>query len=82
MALETRTQADLDNRFDYHAPDEAKKTAHETARMRCKTVACWAAEMLPESRERALAITKLEEAMFWINAAIARGEILDPDSGE
>jgi hypothetical protein len=29
-------------------------------------------ELLPPSRERSLAATKIEEAMFWANAAISR----------
>lgn len=28
----------------------------------------------PKSREQSLAITKVEEAMFWANAAIARNQ--------
>jgi hypothetical protein len=31
-------------------------------------------DLVPDGRERALALTKLEEAVFWANAAIARGE--------
>ncbi len=30
--------------------------------------------LTPESREQSLAVTKLEEAMMWANAAIARNE--------
>lgn len=29
-------------------------------------------DVVPEGRERALALTKLEEAMFWGNAGVAR----------
>jgi len=29
-------------------------------------------QLAPESREKSLAITKLEEAVYWLNAAIAR----------
>lgn len=29
------------------------------------------------SRERSLALTKLDEALFWANAAIAAGKVMD-----
>lgn len=29
------------------------------------------------SRERSLALTKLDEALFWANAAIAAGNVMD-----
>jgi len=31
-------------------------------------------QVAPDSRERSLALTKIEEAVFWANAAIAREE--------
>lgn len=63
---------ELLNRFEYHAPDEAKKVDHEQVRSRIGILTLTFDEMLPDGREKALAITKLEEAMFWANAAIAR----------
>lgn len=65
--------SDLNNRFDYHPPkDEATKQAHETVRSILHATAVWMEDNLPGGREQALVITKLEEAMFWANAAIAR----------
>lgn len=67
---------DIENRFAYHPPkDEANKNAHEGVRAALKTVAHQidASPDIPNGREKALALTKLEEAMFWANAAIARG---------
>lgn len=63
---------ELDNRFNYHAPDETARRKHERARQAIKDVAAEFIRGLPPSRETSLAITKLEEAMFWTNAAIAR----------
>jgi hypothetical protein len=68
------TDFDLRNRFGYHAADDSvKQGRHERARSTMYTTAVRLDELLPPNcRETALAITKLEEAMFWANAAIAR----------
>lgn len=58
--------------FDYHAPDEEAKIRHQAVRDNCRQLAAFFGGLLPEGREKAWAITKLEEAMFWANAAIAR----------
>jgi len=68
-------QSDLENRFSFHpAATEEKKQAHETIRNTCLRVAIDLNNQLPEGREKALALTHLEEVMFWSNAAIARKE--------
>ena len=63
---------DIENRFAYHKPTPEKVTEHELIRAQVKTMAHYWDGNLPAGREKALAITKLEEAMFWANAAIAR----------
>jgi hypothetical protein len=69
------TTPDLSNRFEYHPPkDDTTREKHEDVRGICFTAAHHFDEMLPEGREKALAITKMEEAMFWANAAIARSQ--------
>ena len=65
--------ADLNNRFDYHPPrDEDTKELHENVRALCRTLAHRLNGLLPEGREKSLAITNLEQTMMWANAAIAR----------
>lgn len=66
-------RSDLENRFSFHpANTEEKKQAHETVRNTCLRVAIDLNNLIPEGREKALALTHLEEVMFWANAGVAR----------
>lgn len=69
------SRADLDHRFDFHpATTDEKRAEHGSVREACKALGHQLDESLPGGREKALAITKLEEVMFWANAAIARSK--------
>lgn len=63
-------QKEIAHRFVYHPADHITGTKHEQVRFVCGVAAEELIKVCPEGRE--LAITKLEEAMFWGNAAIAR----------
>ena len=66
---------DIENRFAYHPPKTSDTAnAHDLVRGQVKTLAHYWDGNLPGGREKALAITKLEEALFWANAAIARNQ--------
>jgi hypothetical protein len=69
--------AELTNRFAYHAPHGGKVARHEAVRNICLAVALELNDLVPEGREKSLAITHLEDAMMWANAGIAR----KPDQG-
>lgn len=62
----------MENDFAYHAPDAEKARKHEAVRAAARAFARYVADACPEGREQSLAITKIEEAMFWANAALAR----------
>jgi hypothetical protein len=62
----------IENNFIYHAPKEGQPAKYETIRGTAKELAYCFDANCPESREKALAMTKLEEAVMWANAAIAR----------
>lgn len=67
------SQKELEKRFNYHPADtEEKKQAHEQIRNMCLRYATDIKNLIPEGREQALALTHLEEVMFWANAGIAR----------
>lgn len=62
----------LDTIFDYHPPaNEETIHAHEEVRETCRALAHHFDEVLPPSREKSLALTKVQEAMWAANAAIA-----------
>ena len=69
------TRDQLEHRFAHHPPkDEATVEAHQTVRNTLLEAADTIVGVTgAPSREQSTALTKLEEAMFWANAAIARG---------
>jgi hypothetical protein len=66
--------ADLKNRFTYHPPKGDQQTKYVSIRQTAEALALLVFDFCPESRERSLAWTKLEEAVMWANASIARNE--------
>lgn len=65
--------SDIENRFAFHAATtQEKRDEHTSVRQRCRQLADWINESVPEGREKSSAITHLELVMFWSNAAIAR----------
>ena len=65
--------SELKRRFSYHAPDDSTRELHDEWRKHER----WYAEHLNDlpggdTREKSLAFTALEEAMFWTHAHIAR----------
>lgn len=65
---------DIVRRFTYHAPKPGQPERYEALRVSARTTAHHIDASCPPSREKSLALTKLEEAIFWANAAIARNE--------
>lgn len=64
----------LINRFTYHAPKGDQAERYTNIRSMALTFAMYLESHTPASREQSLSITKLEEVVFWANAAIARNE--------
>lgn len=63
----------LDNRFTYHPPKgEWQAELYQEIRDSAKSFAQYLQDTCPESRELSLALTNLEQTVFWANAAIAR----------
>ena len=73
---------DIDNRFTYHTPKLGQPAMYEEIRELARNVAHRLNELCPESREKSLAITHLEEAVFWANASIARTHVREGDHDE
>jgi len=65
---------DLEKRFTYHKPKEDQAKRYEAIRNTALRFANFLNLECPDSREKSLAITKLEEAVMWANASIARNE--------
>jgi len=65
--------SDLANRFTYHPPvSDAQARKYTLIRSEAHDLAAFINKEVPDGREKSLAITHIEEAVFWANAAIAR----------
>lgn len=69
-----RTRAQIENCFTYHPPKDDQAPRYIIIRDRGKQLAEQMVELCPPSRELSLALTNLEQAVMWANAAIARNE--------
>lgn len=63
---------EIEKRFTYHPPTEGQPELYVQIRQMGRDLADTINKLTPESREQSLAITAVEEAVFWANAAIAR----------
>ncbi len=66
------TDDEIRKRFAHHPPSRPEiATAHQHVRGSCASLAVMFNQLLPESREKSLALTALQEASQWANAAVA-----------
>lgn len=71
---EEKRSEDIKNRFSYHAPITDQPARYERLWAKALELALLFDKFCPESREKALALTKLEESIMLANASIARNE--------
>lgn len=68
-------EEDLEHRFRHHILlDGDTKAKLQVCRTDLLSVAKTINKLAPEGQEKSLALTKLEEAMFWTGAAIVRNQ--------
>ena len=62
----------IESAFTYHAPKTGQPEMYTEIREKAKELAYLIDSTCPDSREKSLAMTKLEECVMWANAGIAR----------
>lgn len=62
----------IENNFSYHEPKIDQPEKYNVLRNKAKELAYEIERLCPNSREKSLAMTKLEESTMWANASIAR----------
>lgn len=62
----------LEVRFSYHAPKPEQVDVYNEIRNTAHNLAKLVVDKTPASREQSLALTKIEEAVMWANAGLAR----------
>lgn len=72
--IDEQTAECLENNFTHHPPKGDQTIRYVAIRHAMKRMATLILTNTPPSREQSLALTKIEEACMWANAAIARNE--------
>ena len=74
LVLTPEQEARLEKDFTYHPPKGDQVDRYNAIRANAEIVAALILTSTPASREQSLALTNLEQAVMWANAAIARNE--------
>lgn len=72
--LDDKMRERLERDFIYHSPKEDQTQRYVQIRDAAKNLAYLIVGSTPPSREQSVALTQLEDAVMWANAAIARNE--------
>ena len=78
LAQHELARRDVNERFRFHPATPATGPKHEEIRERHRELALWVLANVPNGRERALALTALQEAMMWANAGVAIHTLPEP----
>ena len=70
---------DVEKNFNPHLLTEDQMNRIITINNEAKKLAVLILELCPEQRERAIALTKLEEVVMWTDASISRDECIKDD---
>ena len=65
------TDEEITEIFMYHAPKANQPYLYESIRQQGRDFAHWLNTNIPDSREKSVAITKIQEAVMFANAAVA-----------
>ena len=68
------TKEQIENTFSYHPPFGDQAQRYTAIRNMAKMLATLIQGACPESREKSLALTNLQQSIFWANASIAINE--------
>lgn len=73
------TPIEIVRRFKYHPPSKEQVPKYELIRDKARDLVELFNGQCPENGEKSIAIRKVEEAVMWANASIARGKEVDND---
>ncbi|MEU6781489.1 hypothetical protein ABZ912_19975 [Nonomuraea angiospora] len=77
------SEAQLDEWFGYHPPsDQSIANAHEMVRDKCRELAQFLSDLLPECPDKTVALRAVRQVMYEANATLAcQQRLYEPESG-